>query len=161
MRRFHLPSPSMAVAVIAVAVATGGTSYAVTALPKNSVGRAQIKKHAVTTPKLASSAAARIAGLTYKKLTFDIPPHTGVSAPIPCPRGLAGISGGLETPMVPDAPFIVDSHPIANGWEVMAANAGTAKQTISVYAVCAKSSPAAPTLASASAAPARRHSYAW
>ena len=46
------PSPSLVVSCIALAVALGGTAYAVTALPKNSVGTAQIKKDAVTGAKI-------------------------------------------------------------------------------------------------------------
>jgi rare lipoprotein A len=37
------PSPSLAVSLAALVVALGGTGYAVTQLPKNSVGTAQIK----------------------------------------------------------------------------------------------------------------------
>ncbi|MFM7248233.1 MAG: hypothetical protein ACKO2Y_12320, partial [Actinomycetota bacterium] len=39
-------------ATIAVFLALGGTSYAVTALPKNSVGTPQLKKSAVTGVKV-------------------------------------------------------------------------------------------------------------
>lgn len=46
------PSPSMVVAVIALIVALGGTSYAAISLPKNSVGSKQLKKNAVTAKKL-------------------------------------------------------------------------------------------------------------
>ena len=46
------PSPSLAVSLAALVVALGGTGYAVTQLPKNSVGTAQIKKNAVTGSKV-------------------------------------------------------------------------------------------------------------
>jgi len=56
MRRLH-PSPALVVSLIALFVALGGTSYAaVTSLPANSVGTAQLKNGAVTAPKIASSA---------------------------------------------------------------------------------------------------------
>jgi hypothetical protein len=42
-------------ATMALVLALGGTSYAVTALPRDSVGTAQIKAHAVTKGKLASN----------------------------------------------------------------------------------------------------------
>ncbi len=45
-------SPAMVVALIALVVALGGTGYAVTQLPKNSVGTAQIKNNAVTAAKV-------------------------------------------------------------------------------------------------------------
>jgi hypothetical protein len=46
LRRLR-PSPSMAVAFLALVVALGGTSYAVTRLPANSVGSKQLKAGAV------------------------------------------------------------------------------------------------------------------
>jgi len=47
-----LPSPALVVSLIALAVALGGTGYAITQLPRNSVGTAQIKKNAVTGAKV-------------------------------------------------------------------------------------------------------------
>jgi hypothetical protein len=49
MRRLHLrlPSPALVIACIALMVALGGTAYAVTALPRNSVGPNQIRAGAV------------------------------------------------------------------------------------------------------------------
>jgi hypothetical protein len=53
---FSRPSPAMIVSVVALVVALGGTSYAVSALPSNSVGGKQLKKGAVTNKKIKSSA---------------------------------------------------------------------------------------------------------
>lgn len=50
------PSPAMIVALIALFVALGGTGYAVTALPTNSVGEKQIRKGAVTHTKIRAKA---------------------------------------------------------------------------------------------------------
>ncbi len=54
MRRLanHRPSPALPIALLALFVALGGTVYAATQLPKNSVGTKQIKNKAVTRPKL-------------------------------------------------------------------------------------------------------------
>jgi hypothetical protein len=49
-------SPSMGVALAALMVALGGTSYAVVRLPANSVGAKQLKKQAVTRAKIKASA---------------------------------------------------------------------------------------------------------
>jgi hypothetical protein len=49
----RLPSPALIVASLALAVALGGTTYAATALPKNSVGERQLKSGSVSTVKLA------------------------------------------------------------------------------------------------------------
>jgi hypothetical protein len=43
----HRPTPSMVVACIALMVALGGTGYAATVLPKNSVGTAQVKNNSL------------------------------------------------------------------------------------------------------------------
>jgi hypothetical protein len=58
MRRIlgQRPSPSMVVALIALAVALGGTGYAAVSLPKNSVGTKQLKKSAVTRVKVKANA---------------------------------------------------------------------------------------------------------
>jgi hypothetical protein len=50
--RFRRPSPSMLVALLALFVALGGSSYAALKLPKNSVGPKQLKKNSVTSPKV-------------------------------------------------------------------------------------------------------------
>jgi hypothetical protein len=52
MRGRLRPSPAMAVAFIALFVAIGGSSYAVTRLPAGSVGSRQLKKNAVTGAKV-------------------------------------------------------------------------------------------------------------
>src|SRR5690348_15207995 len=67
MRR--VPSPAMVVALIALFVALGGTGYAVSALPKDSVGSPQLRDRgvkeadlgnkAVVTGKLADQAVTR------------------------------------------------------------------------------------------------------
>jgi hypothetical protein len=56
-RRFvRRPSPALVIACIGLAVALSGTSYAVTALPKKSVGTAQLKANAVTSAKVRNGA---------------------------------------------------------------------------------------------------------
>src|SRR4029079_9726485 len=52
MRGRLRPSPSMVVAFIALFVAIGGSSYAVTRLPAGSVGTKQLKKNAVPGAKV-------------------------------------------------------------------------------------------------------------
>jgi hypothetical protein len=72
--RLRAPSPALVVALIALFIALGGTSYAaITSLPKNSVGTKQLKKNAVTGVKIKNGAvtAAKIntAGLTVPNAT--------------------------------------------------------------------------------------------
>jgi len=52
----RIPSPALVISVIALFIALGGTSYAVTQLPKDSVGTKQLKKSAVTSQKLKAGA---------------------------------------------------------------------------------------------------------
>jgi hypothetical protein len=58
MSRLHLraPSPALAVSLVALIVALGGTAYAGFSLPKNSVGTKQLKNNAVTTSKIKNGA---------------------------------------------------------------------------------------------------------
>ena len=55
MRR---PSPALVISIIALVFAMGGTGWAVTQLPKNSVGTPQLKKSAVTSPKIKDGSIA-------------------------------------------------------------------------------------------------------
>ena len=55
LRRLR-PTPAMAVALVALVVALGGTSYAVSKLPANSVTSKAIKNQAVTSAKLKDNA---------------------------------------------------------------------------------------------------------
>jgi hypothetical protein len=50
--RPSLPSPAMAVALVALFVALGGGAYAALQLPKGSVGTSQLKKNAVVSSKV-------------------------------------------------------------------------------------------------------------
>jgi hypothetical protein len=59
------PSHATAVAYLALFIALGGSAYAVTQLPKNSVGAKQIKKNAVTTAKVKDRA------VTESKIAAD------------------------------------------------------------------------------------------
>jgi hypothetical protein len=58
LRRYR-PTASMVVACVALAVALGGTGYAATVLPRNSVGAAQLKNNAVTAAKVKNFSLSR------------------------------------------------------------------------------------------------------
>jgi len=55
-RRFARFLSQNTIALVALFIALGGTTYAATALPKNSVGAKQLKKNAVTNTKIAKNA---------------------------------------------------------------------------------------------------------
>lgn len=73
-RWLKAPSPTLVIALIALFVALGGTTYAATSLPRNSVGTAQLKRGAVTRNKISTK--------TIRTLKGDRGP-----------RGLQGIQG--------------------------------------------------------------------
>jgi hypothetical protein len=52
----RLPSPATLIALVALIIALGGTSYAAISPPKNSVGTKQIRKGAVTKSKIRANA---------------------------------------------------------------------------------------------------------
>jgi hypothetical protein len=54
--RVRRPSAGLAVSVVALMVALGGTSYAAITLPQNSVGTAQLKNGAIATAKIRNGA---------------------------------------------------------------------------------------------------------
>jgi hypothetical protein len=84
LRRHH-------VGLLALLIALGGTSYAATQLPKNSVGTKQIKAKAVSEPKLAPKVRAKLNAV-----------HTGPQGPAG-PPGVPGIQGlqGVQGPPGP------------------------------------------------------------
>jgi hypothetical protein len=71
------PSPALVISCLALAVALGGTGYAATALPKNSVGTAQVKNHSLLR-------------VDFKEGQIPIGP--------PGPAGLAGTDGAQGPP---------------------------------------------------------------
>lgn len=85
------PSPALAISLIALAVALGGTGYAVTQLPKNSVGTAQIKNNAVTGAKVKDGS---LLARDFKRgqLPAGAQGATGAQGPAG-PQGAAGPQG--------------------------------------------------------------------
>ena len=55
----HRPSPAIVIACVALLLALGGVSWAATALPRNSVGTAQLKNNAVTSKKVKNHSLLR------------------------------------------------------------------------------------------------------
>ncbi len=92
------PSPALAVSLVALAVALGGTGYAVTQLPSNSVGTAQIKKGAVTGAKVRNRS---LTAIDFRKGTLLQGPQGEQG-----PRGEQGPAGtaGRPTPLATTDP---------------------------------------------------------
>jgi hypothetical protein len=139
-------------ATLAVVIALGGTSYAVTALPRNSVGTAQLKAHAVTKAKLArgvSLAGPRgpqgptgPAGAPGTAGAAGAPGAAGLSGVVivsggtsaVCPAGKVVIGGGARTEGVSGGTLLT-SAPSGDGLGWVAAV--TSPSVVASYAICA------------------------
>jgi hypothetical protein len=95
MMRKH-PSPALVVALIALFVALGGTSYAaINSLPNNSVGTPQLKNWAVTSPKISPGA------VTASKINASASLHPTIYALVNADGAVdASQSRGITSPMV-------------------------------------------------------------
>jgi Collagen triple helix repeat (20 copies) len=60
--RLREPSPALIISLLALFVGLGGTTYAATSLPANSVGTKQLKSGAVTRSKISSGTLASLKG---------------------------------------------------------------------------------------------------
>jgi len=68
------PSPATAIAVVALMVALGGTTYAVNALPRNSVGTEQLRKNAVGNAQLRKNSVTSAKVKNRSLLAVDFKP---------------------------------------------------------------------------------------
>jgi hypothetical protein len=80
VRWLRPPSPAIVISLLALFVALGGTTYAATNLPRNSVGQAQLKNGAVTKQKINKRAIHALIG------------KQGPQGP-QGPQGLQGVQG--------------------------------------------------------------------
>lgn len=94
--KLRLPSPALAVAMLALFVALGGTGYAALALPKNSVGSKQLRKNAVKNSDIAANA---VTGAKVRRGSLNASDFNAGSVPTG-PQGPRGERGerGLEGP---------------------------------------------------------------
>src|SRR5262245_4088704 len=103
IRRHHI-------GLLALFVALGGTSYAAVKLPKNSVGTAQIKTHAVTTSKLSTATVKALKGAKGDRGAAGAAGPAGAagakgdpgapatfSAAVSANSNTAGLAGGTNT----------------------------------------------------------------
>ena len=54
----HRPTPALVISILALFVAMGGTGYSASQIPRASVGAAQLKKNAVSSPKVKNGSLA-------------------------------------------------------------------------------------------------------
>lgn len=95
--KLRLPSPALAIALLALFVALGGTGYAALKLPKNSVGSKQLRKGAVKGSDLAANA---VTGAKVKRGSLAAGDFKSGSLP-QGPRGAQGAQGAQGAPGSP------------------------------------------------------------
>ncbi|MDO9456056.1 hypothetical protein [Nocardioides sp.] len=88
MRDLHRPSPALVVAVLALLLATGSTSYAA-GLARNSVGTAQLKSRAVTTAKIKPDAVTGQQIRAGSVTSSDLAPAARARRPVVVVRDLS------------------------------------------------------------------------
>jgi hypothetical protein len=87
------PSPALVISCLALTVALGGTSYAtVLAVPKNSIGTAQLKNSAVTSAKVKNKSLLRADFATGQIPAGPVGPAGPAGAVGPAgPPGVSGV----------------------------------------------------------------------
>jgi len=91
------PSPSMTVAFVALLIALGGTSYAVTRLPARSVGAKQLKRDAVTRVHIQRNAVDGSKVADDALTGADISEETLAKVPSALSADRAGSAGSAVT----------------------------------------------------------------
>ena len=156
-RRISLPSPSMAVACVALGVALGGTSYAAVKIPPDSVGRSAIREGAVGTAQIrdgsiaAKDVARGVIPPAPKDGTSVVRQVSGeavavgqvgaVSAACRAGERATGGGGGFAGPPTTND-NVVDSLPVGDGaiptrWRISLFNGGQSPRKPVAYVLCA------------------------
>jgi hypothetical protein len=152
----------MAVALIALMVAIGGTSYAVVRLPANSVRRVNVQNNAITGAKVQDNSltgndvlessltgvtAAGLEKITFKTFTGTVAAAAALDTPglasgsAICDAGDHVVGGGGRLDAA-EAGEVLDSFPDAGGvaWTAFIANGDTlAAHQFTIYAICVPS----------------------
>ena len=152
------PSPSMLVAFAALMVALGGTSYAIAQLPANSVGTKQLRKNAVTAPKVKDRSlvardfkrgqlprgargpagpqgAAGAPGATNATVRSAAASGTATASCIGAERA---VGGGGDAPLgFVDGSFPAPQAGTPTGWVARATDADGAPVNVTAYVICA------------------------
>ena len=150
-----LPRPGYAAvtATLALAVALGGTSYAATQLPKNSVTSTQVKNHSLKGQDFKPAELAQLngpagptgpagpaggAGLTYKIEHASVDSGDQAVFQVPCPVGARATGGGASASLN----FVLriyQSAPLIDGskWVIQLKNdSGQDDLDVYAWAVC-------------------------
>jgi hypothetical protein len=111
--RFKTPSPAMLVALLALFVALGGTSYSAISLSKNSVGSRQIINGGVKRADIARNAVASAKVRDFSLLAKDFKAGQLPQGP-QGPKGEQGLQGAPGEPGSARAYALIGSNGSAN-----------------------------------------------
>jgi hypothetical protein len=128
--RKRLPSPGLAVAIIALVAALGGSAYGAKLLGLGGLTDS------------AKNKTVGVGKLTYARTFTSVPVTTGnpngFDVAAFCPAGTHVIGGGIR--LGSDSVQLVnDSHPITNGWAGTVFNTGSIAHGATTTAICAPS----------------------
>ena len=137
------PSPALVIAILALVLALGGTSYAALSIPNNSIATAQLRNGAVTAAKAQAGAGV---SLVYSAGPIIKVKANGTAFGVrKCPAGTYPVGGGIDggydhLAMVGSVPWntVTSYSGTPNGWGVFVRNSETAgpSRTFSVIVVC-------------------------
>ena len=163
--RFRLPSPAMAVALVALFVALSGTAFAVgsaivplakraltadnathavaadTAKKLGEAGTSALLQQAVSQASQAPGPASTAAGLlTVKTAPWTLGPGAQANFIAQCDPGQKAVGGGYDDPTGWAHPWDTRPTPDGSGWQVVVQNHPNApgQQSGTVYAICLK-----------------------
>jgi hypothetical protein len=146
----HRPTPALVISIVALFVAMGGTGYAASQIPRGSVGAAQLKKNAVSSPKVKNGSLAlndfKIAERTKLRGSAGARGAAGArgSQGLGGSRGLSGLEGdegadgsdgGQGIQGIP-GPTGVEQVVVRTGGLVFAAGAGGDGQVLTTDVQC-------------------------
>jgi len=151
--RRRRPGAATVIAVLALFVALGGVSYAVTTAPKNSVVTKSIRNGAVTLPKIAKSTQKTLKAThpVVRTAPDSVPAGFALGTSVQCHSGEHATGGGVADPPSNNANSrVAQSEPVISngdfatagqtptGWFGSAFNGSSGTIVYTIYAICAK-----------------------
>jgi len=144
-------NPPMVVACLALALSLGGTGYAVTRLPANSVGSRQVIDYSLQQRDFRSGVLAITGKPLVKVATASVANGVQEDASIECPEGSYATGGGFLTDFATDRDVVIlgsapttllgsdatdNSRP--TGWMIRLVNHGTTQRAVKLYVNCVR-----------------------
>lgn len=128
--RMRAPSPAMAVALVALLAALGGTAVAAGVVPRARLADNALRLQGKTLKQVTALAGATT--VTAKTEKLDLSAKQSKSLTLQCDPGTSAVGVGHDGALV-----FTTSRPVsASAWEVTVTNALSTGQTAALYVVC-------------------------